>query len=60
MPAVEVFRSAAHQTPLYSKGEKHPLIAVMSDVPVDLGVPNFDIDAAVELTDFIEQQFLIV
>lgn len=56
--AVEVFRSAAHQTPLYTKGDTHPLIAIMSDIPVDLGVPNFDIDAIGTLADLIEKQFL--
>lgn len=57
--AVEVFRSTAHQTPLYTKSDTHPLIAVMSDIPVDLGVPNFDINAIDTLADLIEQQFLI-
>lgn len=58
-PAVEVFRSAAHQTPLYAKSDAHPLIALMSDIPVDLGVPNFDINAIGTLADLIEQQFFI-
>ena len=56
--AVEVFRSAAHQTPLYTKSDAHPLIAVMSDTPVDLGVPNFNINAVPTLADLIEKQFL--
>ena len=56
--AVEVFRSAAHQTPLYTKSDAHPLIAVMSDRPVDLGVPNFDINAIATLANLIEEQFL--
>lgn len=58
MPQVEVFRSAAHKAPLHIKGEKNSLIAVMSDVPVDLGVPNLDIDDVRGLADLIEQRFL--
>ncbi len=57
-PQVEVFRSAAHQSPLHVKDESSSLIAVMSDVPIDLGVPNFDINDIAALADFIEQRFL--
>lgn len=57
-PQIEVFRNAAHQSPLHVKGESSSLIAVMSDVPVDLGVPNFDINDVVALADLIEQRFL--
>jgi molybdopterin-guanine dinucleotide biosynthesis protein B len=58
MPQVEVFRSAAHATPLHVKGEKNSLIAVMSDTPVDLGVPNFGLDDIQALADLIEKRFL--
>ena len=57
-PQVEVYRSAAHQSPLHRKGEDNSLIAVMSDVPVDLGVPNFDINDVSALADLIVQRFL--
>lgn len=57
-PQIEVFRSTAHRRPLHAKGESNALIAVMSDVPVDLGVPNFDINDIAALADFIEQGFL--
>lgn len=57
-PQIEVFRSTAHRLPLHVKGESNALIAVMSDVPVDLGVPNFDINDIAALADFIEQGFL--
>lgn len=60
MPQVEVFRSAAHATPLHSKGDNGSLIAVMSDVPLDLGVPNLDIDDVRALADIIEKRFLSV
>jgi molybdopterin-guanine dinucleotide biosynthesis protein B len=57
-PQVEVFRSKVHQKPLHEKGVSDTLIAVMSDVVVDLGVPNFDINDVGALTDFIVQGFL--
>jgi molybdopterin-guanine dinucleotide biosynthesis adapter protein len=60
MPQVEVFRSAAHKTPLCVGGAKNSLIAVMSDIPVDLGVPNLDIDDIRALADLIENRFLRV
>ncbi len=58
MPQVEVFRSAAHKTPLHTKNEESTLIAVMSDVPLDLGVPVLGIDDVKSLADLIEKQFL--
>jgi molybdopterin-guanine dinucleotide biosynthesis protein B len=57
-PKIEVYRSAAHQHPLHAKGASNTLIAVVSDVPLDLGVPNFDINDVVGLADFIVQRFL--
>jgi molybdopterin-guanine dinucleotide biosynthesis protein B len=57
-PQVEVFRSAAHNCPLHVKGEQNTLIAVMSDVPLDLGVPALDIDDVQALADMIEMRFL--
>jgi molybdopterin-guanine dinucleotide biosynthesis protein B len=58
LPQVEVFRSAAHDTPLHSKGEKNSLVAVLSDRPVDLGVPNLGINDYQALADLIEDRFL--
>jgi molybdopterin-guanine dinucleotide biosynthesis adapter protein len=57
-PQVEVFRSEAHQQPLHVKGAPNALIAVMSDVAVDLGVPNYDIDDIGALADFIVQGYI--
>lgn len=57
-PQVEVVRRAAHAEPLHVKGAPNTLIAVMSDTPVDLGVPNFDINAIDALSDLIVQRFL--
>jgi molybdopterin-guanine dinucleotide biosynthesis protein B len=57
-PQIEVFRSAAHRQPLHVKGRSNALVAVMSDVPVDLDVPIFDINDVASLADFIEIHFL--
>jgi molybdopterin-guanine dinucleotide biosynthesis adapter protein len=57
-PQVEVVRSAAHTHSLHVKGAANTLIAVMSDTPVDLGVPNFDINAIDALSDLIVERFL--
>ena len=58
MPQVEVFRSGVHETPLHAKGKENTLIAVMSDIPMDLGVPNLNIDDFRTLADLIEDRFL--
>lgn len=58
MPQVEVFRSVAHEKPLNTKGSNDQLLAVMSDTPQDLQVPNFDINDIDSLTDLIEGKFL--
>jgi len=57
-PQIEVFRKKAHETPLHSKAAPGTLVAVVSDVPVDLGVPRFDIDDFLSLAAFIEERFL--
>ncbi len=57
-PQVEVFRSAAHRSPIHSRDGSGTLIAVMSDIDLDLGVPCFPIDAVDDLADFIEDRFL--
>lgn len=57
-PQVEVYRSSAHANPLHEKGTANTLFAVMSDTPVDLGVPNFHIDAVADLADLIVKRFL--
>jgi molybdopterin-guanine dinucleotide biosynthesis adapter protein len=53
-PQIEVFRSDAHDLPLHVKGEASSLIAVVSDVDIDLGVPRFDINDIGDLVDFVE------
>lgn len=58
MPQIEVFRSRAHDAPLHVKGQTGTLVAVLSDIPVDLGVPRFHIDDVRALADFIELTYL--
>ena len=57
MPQVEVFRSTAHKTPLNVQGTIGSLFALMSDTPLGLGVPNFDINDIDSLADLIETKF---
>jgi len=57
-PQIEVFRSAAHASPLHDRQNTGSLMAVASDVPLDLGVPRFPIDDIPALADFIERAFL--
>jgi molybdopterin-guanine dinucleotide biosynthesis protein B len=57
-PQIEVYRSAAHDSPIHVKGKENSLIAVMSDVDIDLGVPRFDLNDVIALADFLEATFL--
>lgn len=57
-PQIEVFRSDAHRTPIHTKEEPNTLIAVVSDVLMDLGVPRIDINDVQALADFIEDKFI--
>ena len=58
LPQVEVFRKAAHHQPIHTKDQPKTLIALMSDVPLDLGVPQMDINDFKALADLIENKFL--
>jgi len=53
-PKIEVFRSAVHQE-LFSKPEE--LLAIVSDVSFDNGVPCFGLDDASGICDLIEETF---
>jgi len=57
-PQIEVFRSTAHAAPIHEQGKKGTLIALASDVPVDLGVPRLDMNDVEGLADFIVTTFL--
>ena len=58
LPKIEVYRKAAHHQPIHSKGQQNTLVAFVSDVPLDLGVPHIDINAIGALADLIENRFL--
>ena len=57
-PQIEIFRRAAHETPLHAKENPGTLVAVASDVDVDLGVPRLDVNDVRAIADFIEERFL--
>ncbi|MBN1178058.1 MAG: molybdopterin-guanine dinucleotide biosynthesis protein B [Anaerolineae bacterium] len=54
-PKIEVNRRA-HQSHLISPREE--LVAIASDQPFDLDVPQFDLEDVAGLADWIERQFL--
>ena len=54
-PKLEIFRSDVHEEPL-CRNDDH-LIALISDVNVDLGVPRFSLDDIDGLADFLINSF---
>ena len=57
-PRLEVFRPEIHGEPL-CKHDKH-LVALISNAPVDLGVPRFSMDDIEGLADFLINCFNLV
>lgn len=57
-PQIEVFRSTAHQYPLHDRENLGTLVALLSDQPLNLGVPCFDINDVTGMADWIEARFL--
>ena len=55
-PKIEVFRSAVHSQPLCTAADNR--VAIVSDVPVEVDCPRFDINDAEAVADFIEERFL--
>jgi molybdopterin-guanine dinucleotide biosynthesis protein B len=55
LPKLEVFRSKVHKAPLF-KGDKS-LLALISDDPIDLGVPRFSLGDGPKLADFLIRHF---
>jgi molybdopterin-guanine dinucleotide biosynthesis protein B len=55
-PKIEVFRSQVHDDPLCEADDS--LVALVSDTPLDLGVPRFELDDVKGLGDFVERTFL--
>lgn len=57
-PQIEIYRREVHAAPLHTRQNRGTLVAVVSDTPVDLGVPRIDINAVGAVADFIEERFL--
>jgi molybdopterin-guanine dinucleotide biosynthesis protein B len=55
-PKIEIFRSQVHETPL-CQGDAN-LVALVSDMSLDLDVPRFEPDDIRGLADFVERKFL--
>jgi molybdopterin molybdotransferase len=55
-PKIEVFRSGVHAEPLCAKDDR--LAALVSDTPLDFGVPRFELNDIKGLADFVEETFL--
>ena len=55
-PKIEVFRSQVHDQPL-CRNDNH-LVALVSDIPLDLGVLRFELNDIKGLAEFLEQEFL--
>ena len=55
-PKIEIIRSARHSEPLLENDEF--LIAVVTDVDLQLKVPRFGFEDVVPLADMIEEKFL--
>lgn len=60
IPKIELHRQE-RSTTLICRGEHNDpmLIAVASDVPLDLDVPILDLNDVIAVADFVEQRFLI-
>jgi molybdopterin-guanine dinucleotide biosynthesis protein MobB len=56
-PKIEVFRSTIHEAPLC--GREDNLLALVSDINPDLGVPVFAPDDYSAVANLIEQRFLL-
>jgi len=61
-PKIEVLRSSGHPERTVAErtlcGPKEDRVAVVSDVPLEAGVPTFGLDDVREIADFIEARFL--
>jgi molybdopterin-guanine dinucleotide biosynthesis protein B len=55
-PKIEIVRSARNDEPL-CKGSPD-LVAIVSDIPLEAGVPRFGLEDAAAVADFLEKQFL--
>ncbi|MDW7649824.1 MAG: molybdopterin-guanine dinucleotide biosynthesis protein B [Bacillota bacterium] len=55
-PKIEIFRSGVHEKPLCTKEDN--LLAIVSDISPDLGVPVFNTDDYAGMADIIEKEIL--
>jgi molybdopterin-guanine dinucleotide biosynthesis protein B len=55
-PKIEVFRSSVHPDLLCTAADNR--VAMVSDTPIEVDCPRFDINDVEALADFIEQRFL--
>ncbi|MBT9138561.1 MAG: hypothetical protein DDT31_01130 [Syntrophomonadaceae bacterium] len=56
-PKIEVFRSTVHEAPLCI-GDNN-LLALVSDIVLELGVPVFSLNDYAGIADLIERRFLL-
>ncbi len=54
-PKVEIFRSRVHHEPLCRNDDN--IVAIMSDIPVDLKTPRFTLEDVEGLVDFLVEKF---
>ncbi len=54
-PKVEIFRSEIHERPLCQEDDN--VIALMSDIPVEMKVPRFTLEDIHGLVDFLVERF---
>jgi len=54
-PKVEVVRAARSREPLCAPEE---MVALVTDLPLELGIPRFGLEEVKELADLLEQRFL--
>ena len=57
-PKVEIFRSEVHDEPLCKNDDN--IVAIMSDIPVNIDVPRFKLDDVRGLVDFLINHFLLI
>lgn len=57
-PKVEIFRSEVHSEPLCRDDEN--VVAIMSDIPVNLNVERFTLEDVSGLVDFLVEKFQLV
>lgn len=56
-PKIEVFRIAAHKTPLYAEHRDKHFVALVTDADIAEDIPCFGMEDIIKITDFIEKNF---